>query len=247
MFAGLANVIPAKLRNFFASLGAAPRWFTRDKKDAPPVDQRGQELTELLRRMSASPVELARIQEIENAFHALGVRGDVWSWDAHKTAADRLGISAAEFADYPPGLFHARVVERAADLRAYKSERPAGRWAALLRARGWGAFDIARGGRPQGAPVDGEKLRELRTELGMTQEALGEKCEGEKGMSTDTIQKGEQGGTWTDETYSRVAAALTAAIREHIEEQRRYELQPSTILSSLSLPLRPESLKRKPH
>jgi transcriptional regulator with XRE-family HTH domain len=72
-----------------------------------------------------------------------------------------------------------------------------------------------RGGRPQGEPVDGEKLRKLRELAGLTQEALAGKCD----LSEDTIQRGEAGGRWDDATFEIVANILSILTLQEISPE----------------------------
>jgi len=61
------------------------------------------------------------------------------------------------------------------------------------------------GGRPKGSPVNGEKIRECRNKIGMTQEQLALHCR----LDVRVIQRGERGGPWSRGTLETVATIFT--------------------------------------
>lgn len=65
-------------------------------------------------------------------------------------------------------------------------------------------------GRPIGDAVGGDRLKGLRG--GISQEALAAAC----GVSTDTIQRGERGKRWSEDTFKRVADGLTKLLQRRI-------------------------------
>jgi DNA-binding XRE family transcriptional regulator len=64
---------------------------------------------------------------------------------------------------------------------------------------------VNRGGRPKGTHVDGKKLREFRELADLTQEGLAKECE----VSLSTIQRGEAGERWDEDTITKVAGVLS--------------------------------------
>jgi DNA-binding XRE family transcriptional regulator len=69
------------------------------------------------------------------------------------------------------------------------------------------------GGRPSGTLVDGPKLQEWRG--GFTQEDFAEKC----GVSVATIQRGEAGGRWDQDTFDKVAETIGMLTEKPITSQ----------------------------
>jgi DNA-binding XRE family transcriptional regulator len=63
---------------------------------------------------------------------------------------------------------------------------------------------VNRGGRPKGTPVNADKLRESRELADLTQEGLAKECE----VSLSTIQRGEAGERWDEDTFTKVAGVL---------------------------------------
>jgi hypothetical protein len=101
-------------------------------------------------------------------------------------------------------------------LKAKQGLNPYGKFSPWMRKR----LKIS-GGRRKGTRVDGRKLREFRKSIVVpggqptTQQGLAEIC----GVSTDTIQRGEKGRTWSDDVFEDVAAGITVSLQRTIKPQ----------------------------
>jgi len=90
------------------------------------------------------------------------------------------------------------------------------------------AADAAEGMQPPVVPgrkpcplVNGKRLKEYRKLCGMTQEQLAEKCE----IGLSTIQRGEAGEGWGEESFKAVAEIFTALLNRPITPEELKEPQ----------------------
>ena len=90
----------------------------------------------------------------------------------------------------------------------------------------------------------GRRMKERRTDLGLSQEAVGRRC----GMSRQTIQNAEKGETESDViTIYRIAEALETTVFELMPERPEWtEPEPTAARGSrFSYPLPPDDLPER--